>query len=233
MSYPDARYTSPIVYYPRSKYDIQRIFTGHQNTIRDSYWNAEKEIHDWRNSLIQQIDNHVHSQKQVLLEIYEKQKKSLDSIYEQFLASFEHLAKDSATEIERLFDKCQNLKVKLVEFNYQSRDIQFIDVVQVDLQKMINPQETTTNETQRYRSEINTTRTNTTSALASTSRDESNRQSTSHTEGSPNRLSSYNATNMVVSDGKCPTCYMIFPTIMSDRERENHINEHYDGFQHN
>jgi hypothetical protein len=135
--------------YAGSTSEIYSIFRHHQNSLFDQRQKANQAIDEWSSGLAQQIKDHAFEQKRLVDQAYENQRKYLDDMRENFVATkLIYDRNNDNKEIDRLLDKCRSLKGELVELNFDPREKDFIRVTPIELSERMDQQEFSSNKTE-------------------------------------------------------------------------------------
>jgi len=103
---------------------------------------AYQEINEWSISLINQIKDHALKQRSLVLEAYNIHRKHLENMREQFVETNSiYERKNDTEEVNRLLERCKNLKVNIVNITYRSSDNEFMEVTIVEPSDGMEPED--------------------------------------------------------------------------------------------
>jgi hypothetical protein len=115
------------------------IFGTYLSSLSNQEAKARQALDDWSTALYRQIQDHVSQQRQLILKTYQIQREGLENMRQQFVdATIIYERSKKTEEIDRLLEKCKNLKVDLVKFGFYSRSTEFIQVTPVKLPELMD-----------------------------------------------------------------------------------------------
>jgi len=111
-------------------------------SLSDQQQKANQAIDDWSNGFIKQISDHAFKQRRLVDKAYNIHEEHLKNMRSQFVEiNSIYERKNDTEEINRLLERCKNLKVDLVNIMFRSRNNEFIDVTVVEPTERMEPEE--------------------------------------------------------------------------------------------
>ena len=94
--------------------DIRHAFNRHMMTLFAAKWKMLDEITEWRNKLLQWIEEYDKQQRDLLEEFYAKKVTDLNTLRDQTLEqAVKYEEKKETEQMNQLVDQCNTLKVEL------------------------------------------------------------------------------------------------------------------------
>lgn len=116
-----------------SRYSCYTIFNDHHVALFEQFRKMGDEIHRWGESLLFQINNYMNEQHQFLRKQYDYQKQCLEQKRQEcFDTALIHEQKKDNEKMAQLMTQCEGLKFQLAAFEYSTRSIPYIKLINQD-----------------------------------------------------------------------------------------------------